>query len=229
MNTGTQNIIAEQRKNWQLLILGWTIRWGRHAWISTSSFFFSWSHQHLSRNHSLKMSKTWFLTSSLFHLQTPTFPLPLSHTDSWDQTPAAAWITKTSILACNRVADRECQITQDLLSAQPINQLNCSNSWRYSVQSPLPPSTHGPSSGSWGTAVSVSGWSPWYLVLHPVYLPRCPPPTLLMVLPYLKPSVDLWLESLSIDCWALSSVLKFTKELPTLESWPVSCTFLVAD
>lgn len=56
--------------------------------------------------------------------------------------------------------------------------------------------------------------------LHLVYLPRCPPPTLLMVLPYLKPSVDLWLESLNIDCWAPSPCWSSPKNsLP----WVLTC------
>lgn len=41
--------------------------------LSTSSFFFPWSHQHLNWNLTLKTSKTWLLISAL-PLQIPSLP-----------------------------------------------------------------------------------------------------------------------------------------------------------
>ena len=76
----TNIITDEQRKSWQLLIL-LDYRVGKARWKGTPSCFFSWSHQLLDRNHSLKMSKTWFLNSPLPPSNTqPSLPLP--HTDS---------------------------------------------------------------------------------------------------------------------------------------------------
>ena len=108
-----------------------------------------------------------------------------------------------------------------LLSAQPINQLNCGTPGGIPEICSMPAATIHPWSQLWilselpflslvGLLISSS--------LHPIYLPRCrpPPSTLLMALPYLKPSVDLWPEGLTVGLLSPVSVLKFTKELPTL-------------
>lgn len=158
----TNIITDEQRKNWQLLIL-LDYQEGKAHWISTLSFF-SWS-QHLDRNHSLKMSKTWFLISPLPPSNTqPSLPLP--HTDSWSP---AAWIARTSKL--KRVTEWQTekgQIVQD--SSFQLNQstnltVALLGVFLRSVQSPLPPSTHGPSSGSWVSCRFCLWLVSWYLVL----------------------------------------------------------------